>query len=100
MEKDVQSGSLALNLDMAAVHDLVTFPRASDSLQSGKNELNPKHPYVETLNSLIPSNKQNLERKLLSIAPSGCIEASKWAMAQSLALLKVLRFSFTPSLAP
>jgi Ca2+-binding EF-hand superfamily protein len=91
-----------VNLHKSGEHDLVTFSRASKFLLSADNKLNPKDPYVETLKSLIASNKHNLERTFSSVAPDGSIQASKWAnvMADSLELPDVPWLALIPSLAP
>ena len=91
-----------VNLHKSGEHDLVTFSRASKFLLSADNKLNPKDPYVETLKSLIASNKHNLERTFSSVAPDGSIQASKWAnvMADSLELPDVPWLALIPSIAP
>lgn len=91
-----------VNLYKDGEHDLVKFSRATKFLRSGNNKLNPNDPYVETLKSLISSNKHKLEATFATIAPEGFMKASTWAevMGKTLQLPEIPWLALIPSLAP
>jgi serine/threonine-protein phosphatase PP1 catalytic subunit len=89
-----------IHLNNNGTYKLVQFSPNTPFLPSEYNKLNLKDPYVQTLKSLISSNRQTLEAKFNSIAPDSYINTFKWAEVMGICLSDLPWLSLLPSLVP